>query len=109
MIYDYSNPIKSDITTKHIKSSHYHPALNGAVERMVQTLKLALKVYHKKGVPLEKSLANFLLQYRITPHATTGVSPYSLMMNCELRTHLDLLKPDIATNVHCKQADQEAV
>ena len=39
---------------KHIKSSPYHPASNGAAERMVQTLKLALKADHKKGVPLEK-------------------------------------------------------
>ena len=45
---------------KHIRSSPYHPASNGATERMVQTVKLALKADHKKGVPLEKSLANFL-------------------------------------------------
>ena len=92
---------------KHIKSSPYHPASNGAAERMVQTLKLALKADHKKGVPLDKALANFLLQYRITPHTTTGVSPCNLMMNRGLRTRLDLLKPDIATKVHCKQADQK--
>ena len=69
---------------KHIKSSPYHPASNGAAERMVQTLKLALKADHKRGVPLEKSLANFLLHYRITPHVTTGVPPCTLMMNCSL-------------------------
>ena len=76
---------------KHIKISPYHPALNGAVERMVQTLKLALKADHKKGVPLDKALANFLLQCTITPPATTGVSPYSLMMSRGIRTRLDLL------------------
>ena len=92
---------------KHIKSSPYHPASNGAAERIVQTLKLALKADHKKGVSLDKALANFLLQYRITPHATTGVSPCNLMMNRGLCTRLDLLKPDIATKVHCKQADQK--
>ena len=74
---------------------------------MVQTLKLTLKADHKKGVPLEKSLDNFLLQYRITPNATTGVSPCSLMMHRELRTRLDLPKSDIAANVHSKQADQK--
>ena len=56
---------------KHIRSSPYHPASNGAAERMVQTLKLALKADHKSGVSLEQSLANFLLHYRITPHITT--------------------------------------
>ena len=42
---------------KHIKSSPYHPTSNGVAERMVQTLKLALKADHKRGVLLEKSLA----------------------------------------------------
>ena len=80
---------------------------NGAVERMVQTLKLALKADHKKGVPLDKSLANFLLHYRITPHVTTGVAPCTLMMNHGLRTRLDLMKPNIANNVHSKQVCQK--
>ena len=52
-------------------------------------------------------MANFLLQYRITLHATTGVSPCNLMMNNGLHTHLDLLRPNIATKGHCKQADQK--
>ena len=92
---------------KHIRSSPYHPASNGAAERMVQTLKLALKADHKQGVSLEKSLANFLLHYRRTPHITRRVSPCTVMMNRDLRTRLDLLKPDIASRVHNKQADQK--
>ena len=39
---------------KHIKTSPYHPTSNGAAERMVQTLKLALKADYKRGMPLEK-------------------------------------------------------
>ena len=92
---------------KHIRISLYHPASNGAMERMVQTLKLALKADHKSGVSLKQSLANFLLHYRITPHITTGVPPCTLMMKCDLQTRLDLLKPDIASKVHNKQADQK--
>ena len=73
---------------------------------MVQTVKLALKADHKKGVSLEKSLANYLLHYRVTPHATTGVPPCTLTMNHGLRTCLDLLKLNIAAYVHTKQACQ---
>ena len=105
-----SDEFKQFMTTngiKHIRSSPYHPASNGAAKRMVQTLKLALKADHKQGVSLEKSLANFLLHYRRTPHVTTGVSPCTLMMNSDLRTRLDLLKPDITSHVHNKQADQK--
>ena len=92
---------------KHIRSSPYHPASNGATERMVQTVKLALKGDHKKGVLLEKSLTNFLLHCRVTHHTTTGVPPCTLMMNHGLQTRLDLLKPNIAASVHTKQACQK--
>ena len=92
---------------KHITSLLYHPASNGAAERMVQTLKLALKADHKKGVPIEKSLANFLLHYRVTPHATAGVPSCTLMMNHGLRILLDLLKPNITNNIHNKQVNQK--
>ena len=105
-----SEEFKKFMTTngiKHIKCAPYHPSSNGAAERMVQTLKLALKADHKSGVPLEHSLANFLLHYRITPHSTTGVAPCILMMNHRLRTRLDLLKPDVASNVYNKQAYQK--
>ena len=58
---------------KHIRSAPYHPSTNGAVERLVQTVKHALKSGHQRGVPLEQTLATFLLQYCTTTHATTGV------------------------------------
>ena len=73
----------------------------------MQALKLTLKADHKKGVSLEKSLANFLLHYRISPHVTTGVASCTLMINYGLQTCLDLMKPNITTNVHCKQAYQK--
>ena len=60
---------------KHIRSSLYYLCEIGTAEtqRMVQTLKLALKADHKGGVSLEKLLANFVLHYRVMPDATTGI------------------------------------
>ena len=59
---------------KHLRSAPYHPASSGAAERLVQTVKLAILAGEQSGAFLEQSLAAFRLQYRNTPHATTGQS-----------------------------------
>ena len=51
----------------------YHPASNGLAERAVQMIKVGLKKATKGE--LETRLAQFLFQYQITPHSTTGISP----------------------------------
>ncbi len=73
----------------HIKSSPYHPASNGLVERAVQTFKTAMKM----SGPTQTRLSRFLLQYRITPHTSTGQSPAELLMGRTLRSQLDLMLP----------------
>ena len=92
---------------RHIRTSPYHPASNGAAERFVQTVKKALSAGLKEGVPLEKTLATFLLQYRNTPHPTTGVAPSSLLLQRTLRTRLDLLRPDVGAKVRVQQGQQK--
>ena len=52
-------------------------------------------------------LARFLLSYRITPQSTTGESPAQLRWRRSLRSHLDLLRPDVATRVHLAQSRQK--
>ena len=92
---------------KHIRSSPYHPATNGVAERMVQTMKKSLKASYRDGLPLEQSLAIFLLRYRTTPHTTTGVMPSLLFMGRELRTRLHLLSPDMGARVRDQQTQQK--
>lgn len=77
---------------QHIKSAPYHPATNGLAERFVQTMKHALKS-SPSSQSLNRRLNAFLLSYRNTPHATTKVSPASAMFKRQLRTRLDLLRP----------------
>ena len=43
-----------------------------------------------------KRLANFLVQYRNAPHATTQMAPAQLMFGRRLRTRLDLIIPSEA-------------
>lgn len=62
----------------------------------------------KKSKPgeLKTKLARFLLHYRTTPHATTGMTPAELLMRRPLRTHLDLMRPNISARVESKQLSQ---
>ena len=90
---------------KHTRCAPYHPSSNGAVERFNQTFKQASA---KDGRPLSHRLADFLLTYRSTPHATTKRTPSSLFLQREIRTRFSLLHPDVSKQVHDKQADQIA-
>ena len=91
---------------RHLTSAPYHPASNGAAERAVQTLKTALKK-DPGGVSLETQLSRFLFRYRLTPHSTTGIPPAELLLGRRPRSHLDLLRPDIAGRVRKKQVEQK--
>ena len=62
-------------------------------ECRVQTLKTGLKKMTAGNI--EDKLARFLFQCRITPHTTTGRSPADLLMGRRLRSHLDLLRPNV--------------
>ncbi|XP_057692513.1 uncharacterized protein K02A2.6-like [Corythoichthys intestinalis] len=83
---------------QHIKSAPYHPATNGLAERFVQTLKHALKASQGQST-LHQRLHEFLLKYRTSVHATTKVSPASLMFFREIRTGMDLLKPPTLSEI----------
>ena len=57
--------------------------------------------------PLEVRVQPFLFKYCVTPQATTGVSPAKLLTGRRIRTHLDLLYPDIQRWVRNKQIRQK--
>ena len=92
---------------RHTLSPPYHPATNGAAERNVGTVKLALKKHLLSFAQsdINRALYDFLLTYRVTAHATTGRSPAELFLKRQLRTRLDLLRPDVAADM---QKSQEA-
>ena len=58
------------------------------------------------GTPSDR-IARFLFQYRITPHTTTGLSPAEMLLGRNIRSRLDLLKPNLEQKVAEKQRRQQ--
>ena len=79
--------------------SPYHPSSNSLAERFVQTFKYSLESSASDpACSLQQRIQNFLLSYRSTPHATTGLSPAKLFLQRELRTRLSLVRPDLTSH-----------
>ena len=82
---------------KHITSAPYHPSSNGLAERVVQILKTGLRKNTRGS--LQTKTARILLDYRSTPHSTTGVSPSELLIGRRIKIQLDLLKQNLAKDI----------
>lgn len=83
----------------HLKSAAYHAATNGQAERLVQSFKNSMRAMKSEPGDIGKKIANFLLSYRNTVHSTTNETPAKLFLGRNLRTRLDLLKPDVKRTV----------
>lgn len=78
----------------HVTTAPYHPASNGLAERGVQSVKQSLRKMSEQGGSMETKLQEFLVQYRRTPHSTTGVSPFEAMFGRPMRNTLSLMRKD---------------
>lgn len=89
------------------KSPPYHPQSNGCAERGVRTVKQYLRkilVEGNRNITLELRLQNFLVKYRNTPVASTGVSPSEQIFIHRRKTLLDVLnrkpnRPNIVSKI----------
>lgn len=88
---------------RHTTLAPYHPRTKGLAEKLLKTLKQSLRASKMDQTSLNKSLANFLLTYRNTPHTTTGETPAKLLMERELCTRLTCLKTSVHEAVELQQ------
>jgi len=77
----------------HRLTAPYHPATNGAAERLVQTLKQWLRKTNLEKENVKCKVQKFLFHYRITPIPELKQSPAEIMFGRKLRNRLDLLSP----------------
>jgi len=89
----------------HLTGAPYHPATNGAAERLVQSFKKSLK---KSSLLPKAALQEFLMLYRRTP-LSIGFSPSELLNSRQIRTKIDALIPAPAHLFQAKQMPAKPV
>lgn len=93
----------------HKTCAPFHAASNGQAERYVYTLKQSLRAIKQDepGSTIQDRLYKFLFAYRRAPNTTTGQPPAQLFLNRQIRSLLDVFRPDLKTKVEKNRADFE--
>ena len=93
---------------KHQKGIPFWPQSNGEVERFNETLIKIVKIANAQKRDLREEVGNFLLQYRSTPHSTTGVAPSELLMGRKLRDKLPSISRPTESDWQCLVRNRDA-
>ncbi|CAB4045072.1 Transposon Tf2-9 poly [Paramuricea clavata] len=115
LISDNGPPFNGDDYARYLKalgiqakfSTPYWPQGNATVERFMRPLGKALKTATLEGRPWKQELNRFLLQYRTTPHCTTGVPPSELLFNRVIKGKLAVINSKKIVNRHKEARDNE--
>lgn len=86
LLSDNGPPFTSSEMTDYFKHRgiHHHlvtplwPNANGMIERFIRNLVKLIEVSKIENITLNQVLNGFLMNYRATPHITTGASPYRM-------------------------------
>jgi hypothetical protein len=54
----------------------------------MRTIEKSVRIAHSQGKNWKTELYRFLLDYRTTPHVTTGIAPADLLFNRQIRNRL---------------------
>ena len=71
----------------HRKCTPLWPRANGEAERFIRTLVKTIRTTSASGLNWKQELWKFLLQYRATPHSTTGLSPSEALNGRKLKNN----------------------
>ena len=76
---------------KHRKITPMWPRANGLVERFMQTIEKSIRIAQASGHNWKEELQITLMNYRASPHQTTGKSPAELLLGRPMKTKLPSL------------------
>ena len=79
----------------HITTAPYHQSSNSQAERFVQIVKKGLIMNDIEKGDAQRKLDNYLFAYRTTPSTVTRKIPARIFIGRELKSKLDLVKPDL--------------
>ena len=89
-----------ELGTKHKPSIPLSPQGNGEAESFMKPLQKAIRTAVTENHNWKRVIFKFLLNYRATPHSTTGKSPAELLFNRKIHTKLPELVFDNDTEIH---------
>ena len=82
------------------------PQANGEVERQNRSILKFLKICQAEGKNFKQELRGFLVAYRTTPQATTGVSPADMLYGRKVRTKLPEIR-EVELDSEVRDRDNE--
>lgn len=94
---------------KHQKITPLWPQANGEAESFMKPITKAIRSAQAEKRDWRKDLYRFLLNYRATPHSSTGISPAELLFNRKLSTKLpEVVEEEATADKELRAKDTEA-
>lgn len=88
----------NELNFTHHKVTPLWPEANGLAERGVRTIRKVILTAKVEGKDEKTELDAFLMNYRTTPHSTTGVSPYEALFGRKMKTSIPHFTTTSETN-----------
>lgn len=85
----------------HYRTTPYHPACSGLVERFNGNLKMLKKMCEERPTDWDRYIDALLFAYGETPHDSTGFAPFEPLYGCVVRGPIMVIK-ELWTNRHAE-------
>ena len=92
---------------KQVKIPPGHPSPNN-VETVMKPLGKAMKIGHANKIGEKEALSSFLVNYRDTPHISTGVTPGAMLLRDGYKNYLPRKKASVEKILEARKRDKNS-